>query len=183
MPIFERWFRSRFVPEGDSYLYWVREGAVRFEPGDVEALVAEWRQIVANPLVWVGWVLLGAALPLWMIWQGGDVQAFGIALAVVANTALVVTLVYADGVVGRAAETRMLDRPDEGVPQPSLVANLIWVAVLGSWAWQSVSEFYKSPGAGIFELGMTLLFAGAILLHIYQFLRNWRRWRAQLSGK
>jgi hypothetical protein len=182
MAIFERWFRSRFVRQGDGYLYWNRDGAVRFEASEVDALVADWRQIIASPLVWGAWALLGVGLPGWMIWQGGDVQLFGIALAVVANTALVVTLVYADGVVDRAAGTRMLDRLD-GVEQPSLIANLIWVALLGSWAWQSASKFYKSPGAGIFELGMTLLFAGAILLHIYQFVRNWRRWRAQLSGR
>ncbi|NYT40382.1 hypothetical protein HZY97_06420 [Sphingomonas sp. R-74633] len=187
MAIFERWFLSRFVPEGDSYLYWVREGAVRFERTEVEALSAERRRIVTNPLLWTGWVALGIALPLWLIRQGNVLEALGIALAVVANVSLVATLTYADDLPGKAAQTRMLEK-FEGVARPSFVFFSLWLVMAAFFLWRGFTSLGRDSGpySGLEYMAFLVIgaiYVGLIVAGIYRFWREWRCWQAQLSGR
>jgi len=185
--IFERWFRNRFVPDGDGYLYWVREGAVRFDAGEVDALVAQRRRIVTHPLLWTGWVVLGIALPLWLIRQGDIPEALGIALAVVVNVSLVVTLAYADDLPGKAAQTHMLET-FEGVARPSISGHLFWLLLAAFFLWRGLVVL--GPGSSSFpdwvhkvDLAIAVLYGGLIVWGSYRFWRDWRRWKAQLSGR
>jgi len=175
------------VPDGDTYLYWGREGAVRFDAGEVEALVAQRRRIVTHPLLWTGWVALGIALPLWSIRQGDLLETLGIALAVVANVSLVVTLAYADDLPGRAAQTRMLEKFD-GVARPSISGHLLWLLMAALFLWRGLVVLW--PGSGAYsdwmhmaDLAIAALYGGLIAWGSYRFWRDWRRWKAQLSGR
>lgn len=92
MGLLETRYRRAFHPHEGSYLFRQWGTDVRFEPHEVEALVAAWRAVWANPWFWAGYALFGLVLPGMLV--AGDYAVAAFMLALLATLSTIVALVH-----------------------------------------------------------------------------------------
>ncbi|MBX3563967.1 MAG: hypothetical protein KF730_05240 [Sphingomonas sp.] len=91
MGIFERLFRSKFMPADGGYLYRVQEVDYWFDAERIEQFVAKWRQHW-NPIALAMYLLLGVALPAYLYFQEYWGMAF--VIGTIAGIVMAVNLIH-----------------------------------------------------------------------------------------
>lgn len=123
----ERWYRRRFEPHSEGYLFRQADREVIFTRDEVEGFASEWRRLWLSPWLWGGWLVLGVVPPL-LFWLGW-LQGKGMPVAVVsllASVTLAVCLFYAQRAAAEAAFHRPSVGPGRGWPLRESPYREIW---------------------------------------------------------
>ncbi|WP_066796978.1 hypothetical protein [Sphingomonas soli] len=169
----ERQFRRQFTPHEGGYLL-QSDHLYSFDADEVEQFIEEWRRHWANPWVWIGYFLIGIAVPVWFYSQ--DYWGAAFVIGVIAGIAMVVNLTFPlrqpyDVAAGRAPLPEApVWRPPTGL---GVIGGFGAAAAYGCYVWYMHEP--GEPWLSGFEIPV-LLWALIFLWFAFVQLVLW--WRA-----
>jgi len=170
----ERLFRRKFNCTADGYVIRQWGQDVVFSPAEYRDMFAVYRRVWGNPVIWIGYLLTGVALPA-MLFRSGQTAAAWV-LLVVSAIVLLTLLVHADRKPNESAEARATPQQHSSNYRDRYSSWMRIADLVLSIMWLRFGLHHRDYWSAIFWGAMAVL----VLLGLA--FDGWRSWRGRAGA-